>query len=258
MRYRTPGPSYGSSQTVPLAVAIVTVRDGGEPMAEVSAPMTNRPQLRVMLVDDHEIVRRGIRAVLEGGGDIAVVAEAATASQAVELAVRTRPALIVMDIRLAEGSGIAATREIRTRLPDTQVLMLTSFGDDEALLASIMAGAAGYVLKQVKGDDLVEAIRAVAAGQSLLDPAVTRGVLDRLRKGYHLERDEKLARLTRQEEHVLALVAAGKTNKQIGSELHLAERTVKNYLSSVYAKLDVARRAEAATYLARHSEVSET
>ena len=220
--------------------------------------MANGPQLRVMLVDDHEIVRRGIRAVLEGHGDIAVVAEAASAGQAVDLALRTRPALVVMDIRLAEGSGIAATREIRTRLPDTQVLMLTSFGDDEALLASIMAGAAGYVLKQVKGDDLVEAIHAIAAGQSLLDPAVTRGVLDRLRKGHHLERDEKLARLTRQEEHVLALVADGKTNRQIGSELHLTERTVKNYLSSVYAKLDVARRAEAAAYLVRHGEVLET
>lgn len=245
---------YGSSQTVPFARAIVTVREGGIVMAEVRTPTTSRTPLHIMLVDDHEIVRRGIRAVLEAYDDIVVVAEAASASQAVDLAVRTRPGLVVMDIRLAEGSGIAATREIRTRLPDTQVLMLTSFGDDEALLASIMAGAAGYVLKQVKGDDLVEAIHAVAAGQSLLDPAVTRGVLDRLRKGQHLERDEKLGRLTRQEEHVLALVAAGKTNRQIGSELHLTERTVKNYLSSVYAKLDVARRAEAAAYLARHRD----
>lgn len=216
--------------------------------------MTSRPPLRVMLVDDHEIVRRGIRAVLETHDDVQIVGEAASASQAVDVALRIRPDLIIMDIRLADGSGIEATREIRTHRQDIQVLMLTSFADDEALFASIMAGAAGYVLKQVKGDDLVEAIRAVAAGQSLLDPAVTRGVLDRLRKGRHLDQDEKLARLTHQEERVLKLVTDGKTNRQIGAQLHLTERTVKNYLSSVYAKLDVARRAEAAAYLARHGE----
>lgn len=216
--------------------------------------MTTRPPLRVMLVDDHEIVRRGIRAVLEANDDVVVVAEAASASQAVDIALRSRPDLIVMDIRLAEGSGIEATREIRTHIHDIQVLMLTSFADDEALIASIMAGAAGYVLKQVKGDDLLKAIRAVAAGQSLLDPAITRGVLDRLRKGRHVERDEKLGRLTHQEERVLGLVADGKTNKQIGDQLHLTEQTVKNYLSSVYAKLDVARRAEAVAYFARHDE----
>lgn len=223
-------------------------------MIGASAPITTRPPLRVMLVDDHEIVRRGIRAVLEAYDDVRVVAEAASASQAVDVALQSRPDLIVMDIRLAEGSGIEATREIRTHIHNIQVLMLTSFADDEALVASIMAGAAGYVLKQVKGDDLVEAIRAVAAGQSLLDPAITRSVLDRLRKSQHLERDEKLARLTHQEERVLELVTDGKTNRQIGDQLHLTERTVKNYLSSVYAKLNVARRAEAAAYFVRHDE----
>jgi len=159
----------------------------------------------------------------------------------------------VMDVRLQDGSGIEATRDIRAQRPQTQVLMLTSFADDEALFASIMAGAAGYVLKQIKGGDLVRAIRTVGSGESLLDPAVTRGVLERLRKGKHLFKDEKLARLSPQEERILGLVAAGRTNKQIGEELRLAEKTVKNYVSSILAKLEVARRAEAAAYLARHT-----
>ena len=163
-----------------------------------------------------------------------------------------------MDVRLSDGSGIEATRDIRAQRPKTQVLMLTSFADDEALFASIMAGAAGYVLKQIKGDELVRAIRAVGAGQSLLDPAVTKGVLDRLRKGKHLLKDEKLARLSPQEERILGLVADGLTNGQIGQELGLAEKTVKNYVSSILAKLEVARRAEAAAYLARHTTIPGT
>jgi DNA-binding NarL/FixJ family response regulator len=171
----------------------------------------------------------------------------------VAVAARALPDVIVMDVRLSDGSGIEATRDIRAVRPHTQVLMLTSFADDEALFASIMAGAAGYVLKQIKGDELVRAIRAVGAGQNLLDPAVTRGVLDRLRKGKHLLRDEKLARLSPQEERILGLVAEGRTNGQIGTELGLAEKTVKNYVSSILAKLEVARRAEAAAYLARHT-----
>jgi two-component system, NarL family, response regulator DevR len=158
-----------------------------------------------------------------------------------------------MDVRLQDGSGIEATREIRARRPATQVLMLTSFADDEALFASIMAGASGYVLKQVRGGELVRAIRAVGKGQSLLDPAVTKQVLDRLRKGKHLMKDEKLARLSPTEERILALIAEGWTNRQIGDELHLAEKTVKNYVSSILSKLEVARRAEAAAYLARHT-----
>jgi two-component system response regulator DevR len=209
--------------------------------------------LRVMLVDDHEVVRDGIKALLAASDDIVVCAEAATVRQAVAEAERALPDVIVMDVRLSGGSGIEATRDIRTARPKTQVLMLTSFADDEALYASIMAGAAGYVLKQIRGDELVRAIRTVGAGQSLLDPAVTRGVLDRLRKGKHLLQDERLARLSPQEERILGLVAERKTNRQVGEELGLAEKTVKNYVSSILAKLEVARRAEAAAYLARHT-----
>jgi two-component system, NarL family, response regulator DevR len=211
------------------------------------------PPLRVMLVDDHEVVRDGIRALLDGTDDIVVCAEAGSVRAAVAEAERALPDVIVMDVRLQDGSGIEATRDIRAQRPQTQVLMLTSFADDEALFASIMAGAAGYVLKQIKGGDLVRAIRTVGSGESLLDPAVTKGVLDRLRKGKHLLKDEKLARLSPQEERILGLVAAGRTNKQIGEELRLAEKTVKNYVSSILAKLEVARRAEAAAYLARHT-----
>jgi DNA-binding NarL/FixJ family response regulator len=211
------------------------------------------PPVRVMLVDDHEIVRSGIKTMLAATDDLQVVAEAETVEAAVAEALRTRPHVVVMDIRLADGSGIEATREIRDRLPATQVLMLTSFADDEALYASIMAGAAGYVLKQIRGGELVRGIRAVGAGQSLLDPLVTRSVLERLRRGKHLLKDEKLASLSPQEERILTLVSQGKTNSEIGQELFLAEKTVKNYVSSILSKLDVGRRSEAAAYLARHT-----
>jgi two-component system response regulator DevR len=213
----------------------------------------SRMPLRVLLVDDHEVVRSGIAAMLKATEGIVVTGEAGTVRDAIEEAERTRPDVVVMDVRLADGSGIEATREIKSRRPQTQVLMLTSFADDEALFASIMAGASGYVLKQVKGGELVRAIRAVGQGESLLDPAVTKSVLDRLRKGKHLFRDEKLARLSPQEERILQLVADGKTNREIGSALDLAEKTVKNYVSSILSKLEVARRAEAAAYLARHT-----
>jgi DNA-binding NarL/FixJ family response regulator len=206
-----------------------------------------------MLVDDHEIVRDGIRAMLDAEDDIVVTSEAASVREAVDEAGRTRPDVVVMDVRLSDGSGIEATREIRAARPETKVLMLTSFADDEALFSSIMAGASGYVLKQVKSGDLLRAIRAVGAGDSLLDPGVTNAVLDRLRKGKHLMKDEKLARLSPQEERILQLIAEGWTNRQIGDELHLAEKTVKNYVSSILSKLEVARRAEAAAYLARHT-----
>ena len=211
------------------------------------------PPLRVMLVDDHEIVRDGIRAMLESQDDIIVTTEAGTVRDAIDEAARTRPDVIVMDVRLTDGSGIEATREIRAARPATKVLMLTSFADDEALFASIMAGASGYVLKQVKSGDLLRAIRAVGAGDSLLDPSMTTAVLDRLRKGKHLMADEKLARLSPQEERILQQIADGKTNKEIGDDLNLAEKTVKNYVSSILSKLEVARRAEAAAYLARHT-----
>jgi DNA-binding NarL/FixJ family response regulator len=213
----------------------------------------NKPPLRVLLVDDHEVVRDGVRALLQATDDIIVTAEAASVREAVDEADRARPDVVVMDVRLVDGSGIEATREIRAKHPKTAVIMLTSFADDEALFASIMAGASGYVLKQVKGGELVRAIRTVGKGESLLDPAVTKSVLDRLRKGKHLLRDEKLARLSPQEERILSAVADGKTNREIGDELHLAEKTVKNYVSSILSKLEVARRAEAAAYLARHT-----
>jgi DNA-binding NarL/FixJ family response regulator len=211
------------------------------------------PAIRVMLVDDHEVVRQGIRALVEAAGDMTVVAEASGVAEAVERASSTLPDVVVMDVRLADGSGIEATREIRATRPETKVVMLTSFADDEALFASIMAGAAGYVLKQVRSNDLVRSIRAVAEGQSLLDPAVTGAVLERLRKGKHLMMDPKLARLSPQEERILALVAEGKTNKEIGEDLKLAEKTVKNYVSAILSKLEVTRRAEAAAYLARRT-----
>jgi two-component system, NarL family, response regulator DevR len=212
-----------------------------------------QPPLRVLLVDDHEVVRDGVKALLQATDDIIVTGEAGSVREAIDEADRTRPDVVVMDVRLADGSGIEATREIRAKHEKTAVIMLTSFADDEALFASIMAGAAGYVLKQVKGGELVRAIRTVGKGQSLLDPAVTSSVLDRLRKGKHLLTDEKLARLSPQEERILALIADGKTNGAIGDDLGLAEKTVKNYVSSILSKLEVARRAEAAAYLARHT-----
>jgi two-component system response regulator DevR len=211
------------------------------------------PPLRVMLVDDHEIVRGGIKAMLHATDDIVVTAEAGSVRDAIDEADRARPDVVVMDVRLTDGSGIEATREIRAKHPETKVLMLTSFADDEALFASIMAGASGYVLKQVNANELLRAIRAVGRGDSLLDPAVTTSVLDRLRRGKHLMQDEKLARLSPQEERILTAVADGKTNREIGDDLHLAEKTVKNYVSSILSKLEVARRAEAAAYLARHT-----
>jgi two-component system response regulator DevR len=211
-----------------------------------------------MLVDDHEVVRHGIRLLLHDAKDVVVCAEAGSVREAVAVAGQALPDVIVMDVRLQDGSGIEATRDIRAARPQTSVLMLTSFADDEAHFASIMAGAAGYALKQIRGQELVRAIRAVGAGQSLLDPAVTKGVFDRLRKGKHLFRDEKLARLSPQEERILGLVADGRTNGQIATELGLAEKTVKNYMSSILAKLEVARRAEAAAYLARHTTLPDS
>ena len=209
--------------------------------------------VRVMLVDDHEVVREGLRTLLARSKGMQVAAEASTMQEAIDTAARAKPDVIVMDVRLPDGSGVEATREIRTAHPDIKVLMLTSFADDQALFASILAGAAGYVLKQIGSEELLRAIRTVAEGGSLLDPAVTSVVLERLRSGKHLLRDERLAKLSPQEERILQLVADGLTNKQIGEQLGLAEKTVKNYMSSVLTKLRVGRRAEAAAYLARHT-----
>ena len=206
--------------------------------------MSRNPPLRVLLVDDHEVVRSGVRALLQATEDIIVTAEASSVREAIDEADRTRPDVVVMDVRLIDGSGIEATREIRAKHPKMQVVMLTSFADDEALFASIMAGASGYVLKQVKGGELVRAIRTVGRGESLLDPAVTKSVLDRLRKGKHLLKDEKLARLSPQEERILSLVADGKTNKEVGATLFLSHKTVEFHLGRIYRKLGVHRRAE--------------
>jgi two-component system, NarL family, response regulator DevR len=215
-----------------------------------------RAPIRVMLVDDHDIIRNGLRAMIEQAGDLRVVAEAGTAADAVREALRTRPDVIVMDVRLPDASGIEATREIRARDERINVLMLTSFADDEALFSSLMAGARGYVLKKIRSGDVVRAIRTVGMGESLLDPAATAAVLERLRKGKHAS-DEKLARLSPQEERILLLVAEGHTNRQIGVRLNLAEKTVKNYVSTILSKLEVSRRAEAAAYLARRRRLPE-
>jgi two-component system, NarL family, response regulator DevR len=207
--------------------------------------------LKVMLVDDHEIVRQGLRALLEAEEDIEVVAEAESGPVAVRLASAHQPDVIVMDVRMPEGSGVEACRAIRDERSDAQVIMLTSFSDDEALFNSIMAGAAGFVLKQIRGRDLIEAIRTVGGGKSLLDPDVTKRVLERLRKARFEEKDPKLARLSPQEERILDMVGEGMTNREIADRIHLSDKTVKNYVSTILQKLEVARRAEAASYVAR-------
>jgi two-component system response regulator DevR len=206
--------------------------------------------ITVFLLDDHEIVRRGLRDLLEAEGDIEVVGEASTQDEAVNRVHALDPDVAVLDVRLQEGNGVEACRNIRSRHPRTACLILTSFADDEALFQAIMAGAAGYVLKQVRSNDLVDAVRRVAGGQSLLDPAVTARVLERLRNGP--DEDERLARLTDQERDVLNLLSEGLTNRQIGERLHLAEKTIKNYVTVVLSKLGMARRTEAAVYAARH------
>jgi DNA-binding NarL/FixJ family response regulator len=206
-----------------------------------------------MLVDDHEVVRKGIRALLEAHDDIAVVAEAGSVRDALVQARGTKPDVVVMDVVLGDGSGVEATRQIRGERPQTQVIMLTSFADEDALFASILAGAAGYVLKEIRAGDLVSAIRTVGEGKALLDPSMTATVLAKLRNARQLLKDEKLARLSPHEERILSLIADGMTNRDIAQELHLAEKTVKNYVSSILSKLGVARRAEAAAYLARRS-----
>jgi DNA-binding NarL/FixJ family response regulator len=207
--------------------------------------------LRIMLVDDHEVVRQGLRALLESENDLDVVAEAGDGNQAIDTARAHEPDVVVMDVRMPDMSGVEACRGIRDLRPETQVIMLTSYSDDEALFNSIMAGAAGFVLKQIRGSDLVDAIRKVGSGQSLLDPSVTRRVLERLRKSKYDDTDPKLARLSPQEDRILDMVGQGLTNRQIAEEIHLSDKTVKNYVSSILSKLEVHRRSEAAAYVAR-------
>jgi DNA-binding NarL/FixJ family response regulator len=204
--------------------------------------------VRVFLLDDHDIVRRGLAHLFEAAGDIQVVGEAGTAELALSRIPPTRPDVALLDVRLPDGDGVEVCREIRSRCPDTNCIMLTSFADDEALFDAIMAGASGYLLKQVKSDQIVEAVRLVAGGESLLDPAVTGRVLERLRKGP--EEDERLARLTPQERAILDLIADGLTNREIADRIHLAEKTVRNYVSNLLTKLGMERRTQAAVYAA--------
>jgi DNA-binding NarL/FixJ family response regulator len=210
--------------------------------------------IKAFLLDDHEVVRRGVRELLEAesGGEITVAGEAGTADEALRRLPAVRPDVAILDVRLPDGNGVEVCREIRSRHPEIQCLMLTSFADDEALFDAIMAGAAGYVLKQVRGSDLVDSVRRVAAGQSLLDPTVTAKVLDRLRRGP--EEEPGVEQLTEQERRILDLLADGLTNRQIGERLYLAEKTVKNYVSNLLMKLGMHRRTEAAVYAARMAE----
>lgn len=208
--------------------------------------------IRVFLLDDHEIVRRGVRELLEAEDDIVVVGEAGTAVDAVARIPATGPDVAVLDVRLPDGSGVEVCREIRSERPELACLMLTSFADDEAIFEAVVAGASGYVLKEVRGGELVTSIRRVAAGETLLDPAITTRVLERLRRGS--EEDPRLRDLTAQEARILSLLADGLTNRQIGEEMFLAEKTVKNYVSNLLSKMGMSRRTEAAVYAARIAE----
>ena len=210
--------------------------------------------LGVFLLDDHEVVRTGLRALLEASDDIVIVGEGATVADALARIPPTHPNVAILDVRLPDGSGVEVCREIRSRWPEIACLMLTSYADDEALFSAIMAGASGYLLKQVGSMDLVEAVRRAGAGQSLLDPALTERVLERLRTGP--DEDPRLASLTPQERRILDLITDGRTNRQIADAMILAEKTVKNYISNLLAKLGVERRTQAATFAARLDERS--
>lgn len=204
--------------------------------------------LRVLLVDDHDIVRKGLNMVVSRQPDLDVVGEAGTAAEAVEKAEKLTPDVVVMDIRLPDATGIEACRDIRSQNSDIKVLMLTSYSDEEAVMGSIMAGASGYLLKEIRSQEIVDAIRRVGAGQSLLDPAVTAAVLERVRLGK--EEDQRWVHLTEQERHILELIAEGKTNREIAEVVSLRDKTVKNYVSNILAKLEVSRRSQAAAYVA--------
>lgn len=207
-------------------------------------------KIRVFLLDDHEVVRRGVHDLLSGEADIEVVGEAGTAAEAQARVTATRPDVAVLDVRLPDGSGVEVCRDIRSRDESVRCLMLTSFADDEALFDAIMAGASGYVLKDIRGAELLGAVREVAAYKSLLDPAATARVLERLRGG-GTRPDDRLARLTEQERRILELIGEGLTNRAIGERLHLAEKTIKNYVSSLLGKLGMQRRSQAAAFVAR-------
>jgi two-component system, NarL family, response regulator DevR len=217
--------------------------------------MENKPnqKQRIVLVDDHEVVRLGLKALLDRHPNFEVVAEAGTARDAVEKVDAFTPDVVVMDIRLPGGSGIEACQEIADKYPNTRVIMLTSYAEDEMLFSAIRAGAAGYVLKQIGGDDLVRAIEAIGRGEALLDPAVTQRIFQEVRKAAREEEASAFSALTQQEKHVLLLVSEGKTNREIAKALFLGEGTVRNYVSSILSKLGVSNRAEAAAYAVEHN-----
>ena len=208
--------------------------------------------LRLLVVDDHEVVRQGLVALLDRREEFQVVAEAGTAAEAVESARRVQPDIVIMDVRLPDGSGVEACREIRAELPTTRVVILTSYPDEAAVLSAIVAGASGYLLKQIRARDLVSALQAVGRGESLLDPAVTEKVLERVRRIATGAYADEMAQLTQQEQKILALVAEGKTNKEIATDVFLSDKTVKNYVSSILSKLNLERRAQAAAFVAKH------
>jgi len=208
---------------------------------------------RIILVDDHEVVRLGLKALLDHHIQFEVIGEAATAKEALELVEKLRPDLVLMDIRLPGSSGIEACEQITSRFPDSKVVMLTSYADDEMLFSAIRAGASGYVLKQIGGDDLIRALEAVGRGEALLDPAVTQRVFQEVRRAVKEEESAAFATLSQQERHVLLLVSEGKTNREIAKSLFLGEGTVRNYVSSILSKLGVSNRAEAAAYAVEHN-----
>ncbi len=208
--------------------------------------------LEILIADDHEVVRLGLRTLIENHADFSVVAEAATVKDAVREALLLHPDVVVMDIRLLGGSGIDACEQIKERLPDTKVIMLTSYAEDEMLFDAIAAGACGYVLKQIGNEDLIRALETVARGEALLDPALTQRVFDRVREAARKEHGEAFSDLTDQEMRVLAQVAEGKTNREIADDLYLGEGTVRNYVSSILSKLDLSNRTEAAAYAVKH------
>lgn len=224
--------------------------DPSEPTSESSTAPAE--PIRVFLLDDHEIVRRGIKELLEAEGDIVVVGESGLAQEATRRIPALRPHVAILDGRLPDGSGIDVCRDVRSQDPDIKALILTSYDDDDALFAAIMAGAAGYILKQVRGNDFVDTVRRVAAGQSTLDPSVTAQVLERVRTGP--PRDKELDALTAQEQKILELIGEGMTNRQIAERMFLAEKTVKNYVSSMLAKLGLTSRTQAAIFATKHSQ----
>jgi two-component system response regulator DevR len=217
----------------------------------VTAEEPTRP-LRLLVVDDHEVVRQGLVSLLDRREGFEVVAQAGTVADSIATAARFEPDVVIMDVRLPDGSGIEACREIRASRPQTRVVMLTSYPDEEAVLSAIIAGASGYLLKQIRGRELVTALEAVGRGESLLDSAVTEKVLERVRRVASGAESDELADLTVQERKILLLVAEGKTNKEIARDVFLSDKTVKNYVSSILSKLNLQRRAQAAAYVAKH------